>query len=361
MARAAGDLERAIAEVQRGPLAEFVAARNALAKDAAKRGQTADAARVRALAKPSVSAWVIARLFELEPGKMAKLLAAGEKARAALSSAIAHGEIARLRQSAGGTRELVETLTERAVAIVTEETGKRPSAAIVERIGTNLSTLALSPVAAAAAERGWLERDLDPPGLEVLEAMPAAVAGHARRASATRAKQGAREKADARARAEAKARADAAARADAKAREVAEARQRARAEAAEEARAEAAERARAKAEREERKREARDDAQQKRAKAAGEEAARGKATRGTATRGTATRGEPATTRQTTARAATRRRGTPPANEAAARRAAERADRLRSAAERARRAAEAAIRRAEEAAAAARRAERDARR
>jgi hypothetical protein len=152
------------------PLGEFVAARNALAKKLAKEGDREAAEEVKALAKASVSAWAVTQLFAREGGRMEALLAAGEKARAALQHTLTVGDAESLRAALQEQRGLRDDLRRRAAGILTAEL-RAPGQAILDRVGTNLDALALSPGAAAEAARGWLADDLEPPGFEVLSGL----------------------------------------------------------------------------------------------------------------------------------------------------------------------------------------------
>jgi hypothetical protein len=149
------------------PLAEFIPARNALAGRLRREGDREASERVKGLVKPSASAWAVNVLFRDEQERMAALLAAGEQARRALSHALTHGAAEALRDALQEERKLRDDLRRRAVALLAEGGGE-PGRAIVDRITVDLEALALSPTAAEAAERGWLDRDLDPPGFEVL-------------------------------------------------------------------------------------------------------------------------------------------------------------------------------------------------
>jgi hypothetical protein len=174
MAKARGktDLEAELRGLHHGPLGEFTAARNALAKQLDKSGDKDAAAEVKSLPKPSVSTWAINRLFEREPAKMEALLKAGEHARAGLRHAISGHGVEALRDALDAERAARDDLRRRAAALIEEETGRKASAAILDRVSTNLDSLALSPESAEFAERGWISTDLAPPGFEVLSGMP---------------------------------------------------------------------------------------------------------------------------------------------------------------------------------------------
>jgi hypothetical protein len=161
------DLDAQIGRLYALPLAEFTAERNALATRLKKEGDRDAAERVKGLAKPSASAWAVNVLFRDEKERMDALLAAGERARNALQKALTHGSAETLRDALQEERKLRDDLRRRAIALLAKE-GSPPGRAIVDRLTVNLESLALSPAAAEAAERGWLDQDLDPPGFEVL-------------------------------------------------------------------------------------------------------------------------------------------------------------------------------------------------
>ncbi|HEY0512757.1 MAG TPA: alanine-zipper protein [Thermoanaerobaculia bacterium] len=161
------DLDVEIERLYRGPLDAFTSARNDLAKQLRKLGSKQDADTVRVLAKPTPSAWAVNLLFDREGEKMDTLLAAGKRARAGQREAVSGRGAEALRESLGALRRLVDELRRRAAALLAES-GRSVSRTLIERIGTDLQALALSPAAAGEASRGWLDRDLDPPGFEVL-------------------------------------------------------------------------------------------------------------------------------------------------------------------------------------------------
>jgi len=81
------ELETALLAVYRGPLEEFVSRRDALAKQlrAAKRRDEAD--RVKALLKPSRTAWVLDNIVHEDPASIEQLTAAISAAQTAQSGA----------------------------------------------------------------------------------------------------------------------------------------------------------------------------------------------------------------------------------------------------------------------------------
>jgi hypothetical protein len=167
MARRRSKLDTEIQGLYGLPLSEFTAARNALAKRLKKEGSKDDAEEVSSLPKPTVSAWAVNHLFTVEADRMEELLAAGERARKALRQILSGGDPGALREAIQEARDLANDLRDRAVEALSKG-GHNPGAAIVERIATNLQSLAFSPVAEPVLERGWLDVDLPPVGFEVL-------------------------------------------------------------------------------------------------------------------------------------------------------------------------------------------------
>lgn len=167
MARRRSKLDTEIQHLYGLPLGEFTAARNTLAKQLKKGGDKEGADEVGSLPKPSVSAWAVNHLFTVAPEEMEELLASGERARKALQQILSGGDPGLLRDAIQEARDLANELRDRAVGVLSEE-GRRPSQAIIDRIATNLQSLAFSPAAEPQIARGWLDLDLPPPGFEVL-------------------------------------------------------------------------------------------------------------------------------------------------------------------------------------------------
>ncbi|HEX2643156.1 MAG TPA: hypothetical protein VHU81_09200 [Thermoanaerobaculia bacterium] len=171
-------LDEEIAALYAAPLESFITERNALASRLKKEKDREGSDEVKALRKPTPSAWAVNQLFQQEPARMDELLGAGERARKALHEAITSGGAESLRGAIQEARGLIEELRQRALEFLSEE-GRSANPAMGERIGTNLQSLTFTPAAAETARRGWLDADLDPPGFEVLAGLQVA-AGAAR-------------------------------------------------------------------------------------------------------------------------------------------------------------------------------------
>src|SRR5262252_8409186 len=99
------------------PLDEFTAARNALAAQLKKASRQAEASEVKALAKPSVSAWVVNQLYWRHRKSFDRLIEAGDRLRRAKTSQLTSDAGRALIVS---RREAVTSLAELAAEILHE-------------------------------------------------------------------------------------------------------------------------------------------------------------------------------------------------------------------------------------------------
>lgn len=142
------------------PLAEFIDARNALAKQLKQGGRADDANLVKTLVKPSVSAWAVNQLYWNYRDEFEMLLAAGRRFRKAQTS----GKIADMRDSLQARSEALLQLSELATSLLSDA-GHSPAPGTIHRITTTLEALsALSD----GPTLGRLSQDVDPPGFESL-------------------------------------------------------------------------------------------------------------------------------------------------------------------------------------------------
>jgi len=190
MARRGADdqqLQEELARLYALPPAAFTGARNELAARLRRDGRRAAAAEVKALPRPTPSAWATSRLMRLEPARFRALLAAGGQARQAQAQVIAGkaasstAAAARLRDALREARSLIEELRRRGLELL-GASGGPASAATAERLGADLQALAFTAGAESAIARGWLDHDLEPPGFEVLAGLQAAAGGAGRQA-----------------------------------------------------------------------------------------------------------------------------------------------------------------------------------
>jgi hypothetical protein len=145
------------------PPEEFVAARDELARRLRREGDAEAARQVKALRRPSLSAWAVNRLARERGRALGPLLAAGERLRAAHQAALAGEGAAELRSAAKAEREAVAGLVETALELL-REAGHPATDATRDRVAATLHAAAASPEAADLVRNGRLTTDLDPSG-----------------------------------------------------------------------------------------------------------------------------------------------------------------------------------------------------
>jgi hypothetical protein len=146
------------------PLAEFTAARNALVKrlQQAKRGEEAES--VKALTKPSVSAWAVNQLYWNHRKEFDRLIAAGALLTQAHTSQLS-GKTTNVQEPTAARREAVSALVRLAEKLLTDG-GHSASPDTMHRIGTTLETLSTSSPSPDAPVAGHLTSDVGPLGFE---------------------------------------------------------------------------------------------------------------------------------------------------------------------------------------------------
>lgn len=170
-----GELELAgiAARLYALPFDEFVAARAAAAKEVANgapalgssaKEHRALAAEVRALPKPSVTAWTVNMLAAHQPETLTGLAALGQQMRAAQAAL----DVAELRRLAQQRRELLSGAVKDA-RMVAEQHGRKISGAIATEVEETLRAATADEGAAAAAQSGRLLRGLSADGVDLVE------------------------------------------------------------------------------------------------------------------------------------------------------------------------------------------------
>lgn len=140
------------------PLEEFTAARDALAKQLKKAGDAGAAAEVKALRKPTVSAWAVNQAVRRSPDVADELVDAAAELRAAQTAAVEGGDAAALRDAMKAHRAAVARMLDEV-----RDVGITASAQL-ERATATLQATASSPAAAEAVRDARLTGDLDPSG-----------------------------------------------------------------------------------------------------------------------------------------------------------------------------------------------------
>lgn len=155
------------------PLAEFTAARNALATHLKKAGKKEEAERVKSLLKPSISAWVVNQLYWQKRTAFDRLMASGELFRKAQAAQLA-GKPGDIRAALEKRREVLGEMSRLAADLLTGG-GHQPTADMMRRVTTTLEALSTYGDAPGAPQAGRLADDVDPPGFETLAALVPAV------------------------------------------------------------------------------------------------------------------------------------------------------------------------------------------
>jgi hypothetical protein len=145
------------------PPEAFVAARDGLARRLRREGEAEAARRVKALRRPPLSAWAVNQLARGRGPGLGRLLAAGERLRAANAAALAGEGADELRAAARAEREAVAGLVRAAMELL-GEAGHPATDATRSRVAGTLHAASASPEAAELVRGGRLTADLDPSG-----------------------------------------------------------------------------------------------------------------------------------------------------------------------------------------------------
>lgn len=143
------------------PLTEFVGTRKKLAAQLKKDGNASEAERVKALAKPPVSAWTVNQLYWTQREAFDELLATGQRFRKAQTS----GKMVNMREALDGRREALSHLSDLATEIL-RDAGHNPSLDTLRRITATLEALSSYESLADGLTPGRLTQDVDPPGFD---------------------------------------------------------------------------------------------------------------------------------------------------------------------------------------------------
>lgn len=146
------------------PLDEFTPARNALAK-----GAGGDAARIRALAKPSIAAWAVNLLYWRKPDVWSALLAAADNAQR-VHRALLGGQAGDVRAASKVHDDAVERALRSTLALLVDE-ALPATDATKHALGTTLRALP------GDEPPGRLTRPLQPGGFGMLTGLALAPAG----------------------------------------------------------------------------------------------------------------------------------------------------------------------------------------
>jgi hypothetical protein len=148
------------------PLPEFTGARNTLAARLKKSGRGDEAVLVKALVKPSISAWAVNQLYWNHRDAFDRLIASGEQFHRAQASPVA-GKLANLRGALDARRDELTHLSDLATSLL-RDAGHNPSPDTVRRITTTLEAMSVYASRSDTPRPGRLTHDVDPPGFDSL-------------------------------------------------------------------------------------------------------------------------------------------------------------------------------------------------
>jgi DNA repair exonuclease SbcCD ATPase subunit len=166
------DLEDDVDALFRLSLPEFTGARNTLAARLKKSGRGDEAFLVKALVKPSISAWAVNQLYWNHRDAFDRLIASGERFHKAQASPLA-AKLANLRTALDARREALTHLSDLATSLL-RDAGHNPALDTVRRITTTLEAMSAMPIGASRSDAprpGRLTHDVDPPGFDSLASL----------------------------------------------------------------------------------------------------------------------------------------------------------------------------------------------
>jgi hypothetical protein len=158
---------RKVADLYGLPLEDFTNARDELAKELRRAGKKEAAHEVKALRKPSVSAWTVNQLARRRPQDVRALVKAGDELRKAQRAAVGGRGPAALREASRAHRERLDELT----AVARDELGG--SGTTLQRAVQTLRSASLDKESAKALLAGTLTGDVEQAGFgALLSAVP---------------------------------------------------------------------------------------------------------------------------------------------------------------------------------------------
>jgi len=158
------DVDARIDALYAGPLDEFVAGRDALAKEVAGDGDRVGSARITKLRRPTVAAWAVNQVARTRPDDVATLAALGDELRAATAD-----------RDRGRIKALDHLRRERTEALVGslreagDIAGRPLSADMLDRIAETLTAVVLDEDAAAVVRAGRLTQALQYVGFGIVD------------------------------------------------------------------------------------------------------------------------------------------------------------------------------------------------
>lgn len=163
-------VEERIDRLYAEPLSDFVPARNTLASEL-KRVDPDAGARVKALTRPTITAWAVNQVYWHARPDYDRLIEAGDELRR-LQQQVLFGRGADTREATDERNQAIRQVTDRAAAFLAES-GHPASDTVRQRLSVTADAIAAFGSHPAGFTHGRLERELDPPGFEALASLGA--------------------------------------------------------------------------------------------------------------------------------------------------------------------------------------------
>jgi hypothetical protein len=148
------------------PLENFTATRNALAARMKREGHADQAAEVKAIGKPSVSAWAVNQLYWKHRKEFDRLMEAGHRFREAQAAQLT-GKPADTRKASEARQNAISELSLLGAALL-REGGHNPTPETLRRVSTTLGAISAYKSLPNTLLPGRLTEDVEAPGFDAL-------------------------------------------------------------------------------------------------------------------------------------------------------------------------------------------------
>ncbi len=156
-----------IDRIYQAPFDAFLTARNDLAKRVAQAEGKEAGAAIKALPKPSLSAWAANQLYWRFPKEFTAAITAADRVRRVQHDQLLGRPDAGLREALEAKEQAVKTLLDR-LPLIERDHGASLSADMRDRTRRTLDALAAWGSADGRPRAGRLDKDVSPPGFEIL-------------------------------------------------------------------------------------------------------------------------------------------------------------------------------------------------
>jgi len=162
------------------PLEEFTPARDALAARLRTAGDAAEAARIKALRKPTAPAWAVNQLARAHRDQIEALVAASDRLRSAQHDLLSGGPAGDVWEATLVEREIAGRLVD-AAELILRNAGYGASRSALERVADTLYAAAADPSGRTLLRKGQITTEMRRAGFgEIIDAPPSARGAGAR-------------------------------------------------------------------------------------------------------------------------------------------------------------------------------------